>query len=223
MSRRPRHSPPFKATLYHPRSVRRLHAEMGACPMMVSSHRSDKGADLIEALAVPYRATAAYRALLQLGAQALPAIRAGLRHGNADVRFHCCRFLDRYLQPDTLTDLLGMLDDSDERVRITTLHTLACDRCKEGSCRPEEAEVLPRATGLLTEDPSAHVRAMAIEVVGQFVHSNRHAAAAIEAVVQWDPSSAVRKKAGWYAPGGAIYRRSAPKQPGSASLRAPKN
>jgi HEAT repeat protein len=191
--------------------------------MVISLRRSDEGADLIEALAVPYRATAAYRALLQLGAQALPAVRAGLRHDNADVRFHCCRFFDRYLQPDTLADLLGMLDDSDERVRITTLHTLACDRCKEGSCRPEEAEVLPRAMELLAEDPSAHVRAMAIEVVGQFVHSNQHAAAAIEAVVQSDPSSTVRKKAEWYAPGGAIHRRSAPRQPRSALLRAPKN
>lgn len=54
---------------------------------------------------------------------------------------------------------------------------------------------------LLAKDPSAHVRAMAIEVVGRFVHGNRHAAAAIEAAVQSDPSSAVRKKAGWYAPG----------------------
>ncbi|MGJ7504251.1 HEAT repeat domain-containing protein [Variovorax sp. ZT5P49] len=223
MSRRRRRSPSFKATRYHARSVRRPHAEMEGCLMMVSLRQSDEAADLIEALAVPYRATAAYRALLQLGARALPAVRAGLRHGNADVRFHCCRFLDRYLQPDTLADLLGMLDDSDERVRMTTLHTLACDRCKEGSCRPEEAEVLPRAMGLLTEDPSAHVRAMAIEVVGQFVHSNRQAVSAIEAVVQSDPSSAVRKKAGWYAPGGAIYRRSALRQPGSASLRAPKN
>lgn len=181
--------------------------------MVISLRRSDEAADLIEVLAVPYRATAAYRSLLQLGARALPAVRAGLRHGNADVRFHCCRFLDRYLQPDTLADLLAMLDDADQRVRITTLHTLACDRCKEGSCQPEEAEVLPRAMELLAKDPSAHVRAMAIEVVGRFVHGNRHAAAAIEAAVQSDPSSAVRKKAGWYAPGGAIHGRSALGQP----------
>lgn len=99
--------------------------------MEISLRRSDEGADLIEVLAVPYRAPAAYKALLQLGSRALPAVRAGLRHGNADVRFHCCRFLDRYLRPDTLADLLAMLADSDERVRVTTLHTL-CLRSLQG-------------------------------------------------------------------------------------------
>ena len=77
-------------------------------------------------------------------------------HANADVRFHCCRFLDRFLEPGILADLIGMLDDPDPRVRNTTLHTLACDCCKEGDSDP---------TG--------------------------------------------RKKAAWYAPGGALYRRTA--------------
>ena len=148
-----------------------------------------------------------------------PLSRAGLRHGSADVRFHCCRFLDRYLCPDILSDLLDMLNDSDERVRVTTLHTLACERCKEGSCRPEEAQVLPEATKLLASDPSAHVRAMAIEVIGQFFHTNPSAVEAIEAAARSDKSSTVRKKAGWYAPGGTIYRRSRPKAPRRASAR----
>jgi hypothetical protein len=91
---------------------------------------------VIENLAVPHRAPDAYRALERGGLAALPAVRAGLRHESADVRHHCCRFLDQYLQPDSLCDLLCMLDDVDERVRVSTLHTLACDRCKQGSCRP---------------------------------------------------------------------------------------
>jgi hypothetical protein len=33
--------------------------------------------------------------------------------------------------------------------------------------------VLPGAMKLLANDPDAHVRATAIEVVGQFVHSNQ--------------------------------------------------
>jgi hypothetical protein len=56
-----------------------------------------------------------------------------------------------------------------------------CDRCKEGTCRPEAADVLPKVMNLLEGDPEAHVRAMAIEVVGQFVHTNAVAAAAISA------------------------------------------
>jgi HEAT repeat protein len=185
--------------------------------MSTASRSPALGYDLVEMLAVPYRATAAYNDLLKLGHAALPVVQAGLRHGSADVRFHCCRFLDRYLRPDILSDLLGMLNDSDERVRVTTLHTLACERCKEGSCRPEEAQVLPQAMRLLASDPSAHVRAMAIEVIGQFVHTNPSAVEAIEAAARSDKSSTVRKKAGWYASGGTIYRRSAPKAPRRAS------
>ena len=56
--------------------------------------------ELVEALAVPHTATSAYRTLLDLGMSVLPAVRAGLRHNNPDVRFHCCRFLE------TLSDLL---------------------------------------------------------------------------------------------------------------------
>jgi len=155
-------------------------AEISECVMATASHTPVLGYDLVETLAVPYRATAAYNRLLKLGHKALPAVQAGLQQSCPDVRFHCCRFLDPYLRPDILSDLIAMLNDSNGRVRVTTLHTLACDRCKKGSCRPEEAHVLPSAMKLLASDPSPHVRAMAIEVIGQFVHSNPSAAEAIE-------------------------------------------
>jgi hypothetical protein len=164
---------------------------------------------LVEQLGVPHRAGAAYRGLLSRGRDALPAVRDGLRHGSADVRYHCCRFLDRFLEPETLNALIAMLGDTDHRVRVAVLHTLACDRCKEGTCRPEGAAVLPRAMALLAGDPDAHVRAMAIEVVGGWVHTNPAAATALQAAQQSDASATVRKKAGWYAPGGAIHRRAA--------------
>jgi hypothetical protein len=167
--------------------------------------------ELVETLAVPHRATSAYRTLLDLGMTVLPAVQASLQHDNPDVRFNCCRFLDRYLSAETLADLLAMLNDGDKRVRCSALHTLACDRCKEGDCSPEEAQVLLAAMKLLTSDHDAHVRAMAIEVVGQFVHTNALASAAISTARRDDPSSTVRKKAGWYAPGGPIYERTKPK------------
>jgi HEAT repeat protein len=177
----------------------------GVADMLAERH------EIIEQLAFPYKAPDAYRALLDLGIQALPEVRAGLRHDNPDVRLHCCRFLDRYLSPDTLADLMGMLNDGDERVRCSALHTLACDRCKDGTCRPEEAEVLPKAMKLLARDPDAHVRGMAIEVVGQFVHTNGLAAAAISAAQHGDENPTVRKKAGRYVPGGPIHRRTKPR------------
>jgi hypothetical protein len=81
------------------------------------------------------------------------------------------RFGNTAVHSEVLPDLIAMLHDPEPAVRRTTLHTLACDRCKEGACRPVEAEVLPEALRLLFEDANAHVRAMAIELVGLYVHS----------------------------------------------------
>lgn len=188
-----------------------LCASAGELPQPDGSRTLTEHHQIVGELAFPYKAPNAYRTLLDLEIQALPAVRAGLRHENADVRLHCCRFLDRYLSPDTLSDLMDMLSDSDQRVRCSALHTLACDRCKEGTCKPKEAEVLPRAMKLLQCDPDAHVRAMAIEVVGQFAHTSNLAAVAISAAQQGDENPTVRKKAGWYVPGGPIHRRTKPK------------
>jgi len=176
---------------------------------------------LLEKLALPHHAGAAYRALLATGPAALPTIRDGLRHGNGDVRLRCCQFFDQFLSPEVMEDLLALLHDPDERVRCMTLHVLGCDRCKQGSCRPDEAAVLPRAIALLEKDPDAHVRAHAIGLVGRWVHSNPNAAAALARARRFDASPAVRKKAGWYLPGGAIHRRTLPKTARGRGRRAP--
>jgi len=170
-----------------------------------STHRA-----LLAELAIPHRAKYAHRALLKAGLDALPTIRRGLRHENADVRYWCCQYLDRFLVPEALGDLISMLDDPDHRVRVNALHTLGCDRCKEGDCRPDEKDVLPRALKLLAGDPDPHVRAHALGLVGQAVHTNAEAAAAIARAMKSDSSPAVRKKAAWFAPGGARYRRTQP-------------
>jgi len=175
-----------------------------------------KPIELLNQLAVPHRAATAYRTLFAMGFTAVPLARAGLRHEDAAVRQYCCAFLDHFLVPEALGDLLVMLGDPDPKVRCSTLHTLACDRCKAGACRPAEADVLPEAVRLLREDPDAHVRAMAVEVVGQYVHANPHAEQALLAAKTADISPAVRKKAAWYAPGGPIYKRTAPRSPRTA-------
>lgn len=165
----------------------------------------------VELLGITTRAKHAYRHLVASGDVAIPAIRAGLRHDNADVRMHCAKALDRLVNEAAYPDLVSMLDDADPRVRRDTLHALACDRCKDIEYRPDKAIVLPRAIGLLGGDPSPHVRAMACEVVGRWVHSDEAAAAALVEAQNEDPAPAVRKKAAWYAPGGTIYEKSAPK------------
>jgi HEAT repeat protein len=171
---------------------------------------SDMYAALLAELAIPHRAKYAHRARLKAGLDALPTIRRGLRHENADVRYWCCQYLDRFLVPEALGGLIAMLDDADHRVRVSALHTLGCDRCKEGDCRPEEKDVLPRVLKLLASDRDPHVRAHAIGLVGRAVHTNAEAAAAIARAMKSDPSPAVRKKAAWFTPGGARYRRTRP-------------
>ena len=167
--------------------------------------------DVIEALAIPHRARQAYQALLLRGAVLVPLVRESLGHPNASVREYCCKFLDHYVDADALAELVAMLDDPDPKVRASTLHALACDRCKEGSCRPDEALVLPPAIRMMASDPDAHVRAHAVGVVGLYVHARGEAEAALARAAKADPSPAVRKKAGWYAPGGAIHRRTRPR------------
>jgi hypothetical protein len=162
-------------------------------------------------LADPVRAKRAYWHLVASGSSALSAVRRGLLDPNADIRMYCAKALDHLVDEDAFPDLVALLDDPDERVRWDALHALACDRCKDNACRPDKHTVLPRAVVMLAEDPSPHVRAMACEVVGRWAHTDGDAASALVAAHHNDVSPAVRKKAGWYAPGGTIYRRTADK------------
>ena len=180
---------------------------------MLGFVRTDSEA-LVSCLGDPHRTTAAHRELLRRGDRAVSAIRAGLRDGNPAVREGCCRLLDHLVDTDSMGELLAMADDPDARVRIAAFHALACDRCKGDTCAPGPARVLEPALRHLAADPDPHVRAMAAELVGKFAGSDARAAAALTESQAYDPSPAVRKKAGWYAPGGPIHER---RQRGSAT------
>jgi HEAT repeat protein len=180
---------------------------------------AQSAAQLVEYLSDPHRYVLAYQQLIGLGAEASGAARDGLRHPDPRVRMHCCRVLDHVMDPDSIPALTTALRDPDEAVRVQALHALACDRCKDGSCRPAAGTVLPAALTVLRQDGSARVRTMAVELVGAWAHSHPEAAAALEAAASGDPSPAVRKKAGWYAPGGTVYRRTAGRQ-GTGPSRA---
>lgn len=162
-------------------------------------------------LADPVRAKAAFWHLVGSGPPALPAVRAGLASPDADVRFHCTRIMDHLVDPYSFGALVGMLADPDPRVRAQALHALACERCKDIECRPDPARVLGPAIGLLRHDPFGAVRVHAAEVVGRWVHSHPEAVRALQDAAEADPSPAVRKKAGWFAPGGPIFIRTAPR------------
>jgi hypothetical protein len=81
------------------------------------------------------------------------------------------------------------------------------------TCVPGADEVLGPALRHLASDPDAHVRAMAAELAGKFVHSDGRAVTALQTARAQDPSPVVRKKAGWFTPGGTIYQRTVPRPP----------
>jgi hypothetical protein len=110
-------------------------------------------------------------------------------------------------------ELITMADDPDARVRIAAFHALACDRRKGDTCAADAGQVLQPALQHLAGDPDAHVRAMAAERVGKFVHTDGRAVTALETAHAQDPSPVVRKKAGWFTPGGTIYQRTIPRAP----------
>jgi HEAT repeat protein len=170
-------------------------------------------AALVDALGSEPRRPDAFRALLRRGAAAVPAVRRGLSHPDGRVREQCCRLLDELLVPEAIDDLSARLEDPDARVRIAAVHALSCERCKPDAdaCRPDRARLLPRAVRLLHEDTDPHVRAYAVELVALWVHSDADALAALVRAREDDPSPAVRKKAGWYTPGGPVHRRTAAK------------
>lgn len=55
----------------------------------------------------------------------------------------------------------------------------------------------------------------------KFAHSDARAVAALEASHAKDPSPAVRKKAGWFIPGGTIYERTAHLSPDRGTSNRP--
>jgi HEAT repeat protein len=166
----------------------------------------------------PLRAQRAYWHLVLSGDAALPAVRAGRASPKADVRRWCTKALDHLADTVSFPLLLDRLADPDPQVRIEALHALACDRCKHNSCRPDAASALPHAIRLLQEDPDRHVRAGAVELVGRWVHSHPSAADALVQARDHDNASSVRKVAGWYAPGGTIFRKTA-RRPSRATAR----
>ncbi|MEN3271311.1 MAG: hypothetical protein V7636_72 [Actinomycetota bacterium] len=173
--------------------------------------RADDYFAWVERLTIDHHHKEAFWHLILSGPDALPAVRAGLAHDDPVVRAGCLRVLDHLVDDDAWGDLLEMLDDENAEVRFHALHALACDRCKENGCAPTKATVLPHALRVLRDDPAGPIRGMALEVVARWVHTDEVALDAITRAHESDPDRSVRKKAGWFVPGGPRYEKTKPK------------
>ena len=180
-------------------------------PEVVSESTLADYARYVEYLGVEHRAADALRRLMAAGMRATPVVRQGLQHPNPAVRVGCCKVLDHFLDEAALPELIENLAHPDEEVRAWALHTLACDKCKEGVCRPGEEDVIPLAVQMLLTDESRRVRQTAAGLLGPSVHRRPDVLAALEQARQNDPHPVVRKIAGWFTPGGPRYQRLLPK------------
>ena len=107
------------------------------------------------------------------------------------VRRQCVNLLDHLVDDDSLPALIAAVDDDDSAVAGRALHALACDRCKEGECRPGEELWIAKALNLLRHaDPD--LRAAAIDALGKVVSRRADVAAALVSLSENDADRGLR-------------------------------
>jgi HEAT repeat protein len=119
---------------------------------------------LVDALAASETRFPAYRALVERGQEALPAVRRGLEHGNWQVRKWSAMVLDSVADAESLTALVPLLRDPKADVRLWAVHSLACDHCKDDVACPVDA--VPLLIERIDLDESIRVRRMATIMLG---------------------------------------------------------
>jgi HEAT repeat protein len=103
----------------------------------------------------------------------------------------CVNMLDRFMDEETVPDLVAALGDADASVRARALHALACDQCKQGECRPGEDLWVSQAVELLV-DQDPDLRAAAIDSLGRVADRRPQVAAALAAVADGDRDRGLR-------------------------------
>lgn len=156
----------------------------------------DRYENWVEELAEGDTRWRALNSLMEAGRDATPALRSGLAHRHASVRRACCMVLDHHLDADAVPELLANVGHRNRRVRAWALHALACDRCKEGDCRPGPSGVVPVVIDRLANDPSSRVRRMAVILGLQYLDEAGVADALARAAIG-DPHPRVARLAQW--------------------------
>lgn len=105
----------------------------------------------------------AYLALNEMGAEALPALKDGLRHGHWQVRRWSAMLLDHHADADALHALVPLLRDPKSKVRLWAVHSLACEACKVGE---NPIDAVPLLIERIEADESIRVRRHAVAMLG---------------------------------------------------------
>jgi HEAT repeat protein len=128
---------------------------------------STPAADTPEALVGSFtdsdKRIASYLALNAMGAAALPAIKAGLKHGHWQVRRWCAILLDHLADDEALQALVPLLRDPKSQVRLWAVHSISCEGCKVGG---NPIDTVPLLLERIEVDESIRVRRMAVAMLG---------------------------------------------------------
>lgn len=121
-------------------------------------------AGLVESLQCPSGQFEAHRALIAMGAEAIPALREGLRNDNWEVRYWCAVCLDQVADAEALESLVPLIQDPHPKVRLWAVHSVGCDHCKDGVRCP--VDVVPMLIERARTDENMRVRRMAVIMLG---------------------------------------------------------
>jgi HEAT repeat protein len=105
---------------------------------------------------------AAFLALYSRGKEAVPAIRAGLAHSDANIRRWCASLADNFADAELFRALIPLLNDPKAEVRVWAVHSLSCEACKEG---PNPVDAVPLLLNRIESDVSMKVRRQAVSML----------------------------------------------------------
>jgi HEAT repeat protein len=104
----------------------------------------------------------AFLALYSRGAEVLPAVRRGLQHANWHIRHWSAILADNFADDETLRALTSLLHDPRAEVRVWAVHSLSCERCKNG---PNLVDAIPLLLERIEHDPNIKVRRQAVAML----------------------------------------------------------
>jgi HEAT repeats len=170
-------------------------------------------------LADPDKRPGAAQRLRAAGDPGTTALREGLSHPDAVVRFWCCRILDHHPgDPLTQARLVAALSDPNRKVRHAALHTLVCAACKPDGCAWRQIDVVGLLVSALRTDPSLRVRRFA---AGSLMHgrpSDRRTRRAFGRVLRDETDPVLRERAAFALAADDLHRQGASRRRCNAEL-----
>ena len=131
--------------------------------------------------------------LVNIGHDALPAVRAGMGHSDWRIRRGCAAVIDHVYDTESLRRLVLLTRDPKKKVRKMAVHSLGCDRRKDGR---NPIDAVPHLSYSALNDPSVRVRRIAIIMLA-IQAPQRRIARILRKVLATETDAKAVRVAGW--------------------------